>query len=106
MPKYMRIQGWEIAFKTGKPAGLFALCWRRIRDGIFSAEDEAAFRAEVTPITWFKIDCPEEMKNRTAVITGLLDKYIVGKNQRKETFLSNFLYNKVFFKKWCYTYKT
>ena len=85
---------------------------------IFSAEDETAFRAEdkwfrenlpippfyeddfrgeVTPITWFKIDCPEEMKNHTAVITGLLDKYIVGKNQRKETFLSNFLYNKVFF---------
>lgn len=98
MPKYMRIQGREIAFKTGKPAGLFALCWRRIRDGIFSAEDEAAFRAEdewfranlpippfyeddfkgeVTPITWFKIDCPEEMRKHTAVITGLLDKYNV-----------------------------
>jgi len=97
MPKYMRIQGREIAFKTGKPAGLFALCWRRIRDGIYSAEDEAAFRAEdkwfranlpvppfydddfqgKTPITWFKTDCPEEMKKHTDNIVSLLDKYKV-----------------------------
>ena len=55
MPKYMRIQGREIAFKTGNPAGLFALCWRRIRDGIFSAEDEAAFRAEDK---WFRENLP------------------------------------------------
>lgn len=98
MQKYMRIQGREIAFKTQKPAGLFALCWRRIRDGIFSKDDEAAFRAEdewfranlpippfyeddfkgdIIPITWFKTDCPPEMKKHTDVIVSLLDKYNV-----------------------------
>ena len=88
MQKYMRIQGREISFKTKKPAGLFALCWRRIRDGIFSAEDEAEFReldkwfrkelpippfydenekkyldaGKPLPVTWFKTDCPPKMK--------------------------------------------
>lgn len=96
MQKYMRVQGREISFKTQKPAGLFALCWRRIRDGIFSAQDEEKFRAldkwfranlpvppfydenfkgEVLPITWFKTDCPGEMKAKTQEIIDLLDKY-------------------------------
>ena len=101
MQKYMRIQGREISFKTKKPAGLFALCWRRIRDGIFSAEDEAEFReldkwfrkelpippfydenekkyldaGKPLPVTWFKTDCPPKMKEKTEAIIALLDKY-------------------------------
>lgn len=103
MQKYMRIQGREIAFKTKKPAGLFALCWRRIRDGIFSAEDEALFRemdawfranlpippfydeneqkyldkGEALPVTWFKTDCPAKFKQKIDFIVSLLDKYQV-----------------------------
>ena len=101
MQKFMRVQGREISFKTKKPAGLFALCWRRIRDGIFSAEDEAEFRAldvwfranlpippfydenehkfldagKPLPVTWFKTDCPPKMKEKTEEIISLLDKY-------------------------------
>ncbi|MBP5794046.1 MAG: hypothetical protein J6W46_10475, partial [Spirochaetaceae bacterium] len=98
MQKYMRIQGRELSFKTKKPAGLFALCWRRIRDGIFSTEDEALFRemdtwfranlpippfydeneqkylgkGEALPVTWFKTDLPAEFKQKTDVIVSLL----------------------------------
>lgn len=92
----MRIQGREISFKTGKPAGLFALCWRRIRDGVFAPEDEQKFRKEdewfranlpippfydknfsenKIPVTYFKNNCPEEMQNRVNSIVSLLDKY-------------------------------
>ena len=39
LPKYVRIQGREIAWKTKKPVGVFILNWRRIRDNIYSPED-------------------------------------------------------------------
>ena len=39
LPKYVRIQGREIAWKTKKPVGIFILNWRRIRDNIYSPED-------------------------------------------------------------------
>ena len=39
LPKYVRIQGREIAWKTKKPVGIFVLNWRRIRDNIYSPED-------------------------------------------------------------------
>ena len=97
----MRIQGRELPLKQEKTSWTFCTLLAPYSWRDFSAEDEAAFRAEdkwfrenlpippfyeddfrgeVTPITWFKIDCPEEMKNHIAVITGLLDKYIVGLN--------------------------
>lgn len=39
MKKYMRIQGRETAWRTGKPVGVFVLNWRKIRDGIYSKDD-------------------------------------------------------------------
>lgn len=96
MPKYMRIQGREIAFKTQKPCGLFALSHRKIRDGIYSDQDKQVFTNEDTwfqanlpippfynenykeniiPITYFKTECSKEMKNHIKVIVSLFDKY-------------------------------
>ena len=56
LPKYMRIQGREIAYRTQKPVGIFVLNWRRIRDGVYSAED-----AEIYEKThkWFLENLPQ-----------------------------------------------
>ena len=43
LPKYVRIQGRETAWITKKPIGIFALCWRRVKDNTFSEEDKADF---------------------------------------------------------------
>ena len=42
-PKYMRIQGREIAYRTQKPVGIFVLNWRRVRDGVYREEDKALY---------------------------------------------------------------
>ena len=54
--KHMRIQGRELAYRTGKPVGLFSLNWRRIRDGVYSKEDSELF--DLTE-KWFKENLPE-----------------------------------------------
>lgn len=98
LPKYMRIQGRELAYRTGKPVGVFVLNWRRIRDGIYSKEDsdlydethkwflehlpEPPFYGDnnANPqgaVTWFKTEAYEEMSAKAEVLTGLLDKYNV-----------------------------
>ena len=38
-PKYVRIQGREISYRTQKPVGIFILNWRRIRDNVYSSDD-------------------------------------------------------------------
>ncbi len=98
MKKYMRIQGRELAYRTGKPVGVFILNWRRVRDGIYSAEDSYIY--EMTE-NWFKQHLPEppfyggnndnpqgavtyfkterfnEMREKAEVLMSLLDKYKV-----------------------------
>lgn len=98
MKKYMRIQGRELAYRTGKPVGVFVLNWRRIRDGIYSAEDTELY--EITE-KWFKENLPEppfygdnndnpqgaityfktaaygDMSEKADILMSLLDKYNV-----------------------------
>lgn len=68
--KYVRIQGREISYRTGKPKGIFAMCWRMLYDGVFSTEDAQKFK---TVEIWFKENLPEpnlyENDNPLGVIT-------------------------------------
>lgn len=96
--KYMRIQGRETAYRTGKPVGVFILNWRRIRDGIYSKEDaelydrthkwflenlpEPPFYGDNNDnpqgaITYFKTAGYESMREKAEILMGLLDKYKV-----------------------------
>ena len=53
--EYLRIQGREIAWLTKKPVGIFALGWRKVRDGTFSEEDAEIFRLSEQ---WFVDNLP------------------------------------------------
>lgn len=96
LPKYMRIQGREIAYRTQKPVGIFILNWRRIRDGVYSAEDAEIYEKthkwflENLPeppfygndnenpqgaVTWFKTESNGEMLERIQPLIDLLEKY-------------------------------
>ncbi len=98
MKKYMRIQGRELAYRTGKPVGVFILNWRRVRDGVYSEEDselfeqtENWFKAHLPEppfygenndnpqgaITYFKTEKYDEMREKADVLMSLLDKYSV-----------------------------
>ena len=92
--KYCRIQGRDIAYRTGKPTGVFAAGWKLIRAGVFSKADENTFQAIESwfvdnlpeppfytddepgkPITFFKTDAAREMLARLLPIIALFDKY-------------------------------
>ena len=96
MPKYMRIQGREIAWRTKKPVGVVILNWRRIRDNVYSPEDvklyddthgwfldhlpEPPFYGDNNDnpqgaITWFKNENSTEMLEHIQPLIDLLDKY-------------------------------
>lgn len=95
--KYMRIQGQgEYSYGTGKLTGVFSLCHRRVNDGTFSPEDaklfadtdqwfkdnlvQPPFYADGNPrkaVTWFKTAAFPAMREKTQILTGLLDKYSV-----------------------------
>ncbi len=98
MKKYMRIQGRELAYKTGKPVGLFILNWRRVRDGVYSPEDAKLYDnthkwfLENLPeppfygkdndnpqgaVTYFKTSQFEKMREKAEILMSLLDKYSV-----------------------------
>ena len=98
LPKYMRIQGREIAFKTKKPVGIFVLTWRRVRDNIYSEEDkniyyqidkwfkkylpEPPFYGDNNnnpqgAVTWFKTENSKVMLEHIQPLIDLLDKYNV-----------------------------
>lgn len=98
MKKYMRIQGRELSYKTGKPVGVFILNWRRVRDGVYSAEDCELYEKahewflENLPqppfygdnndnpqgaVTYFKTERFEEMREQAEILMLLLDKYKV-----------------------------
>ena len=96
MKKYMRIQGRELAYRTGKPVGVFILNWRRVRDGVYSEEDcrlyeetekwfkdnlpEPPFYGENNEnpqgaVTYFKTSAFEAMRGKAEILMSLLDKY-------------------------------
>lgn len=98
LPKYMRIQGREIAYKTKKPVGIFVLTWRRVRDNIYSEEDKNTYYQidkwfkENLPeppfygdnndnpqgaVTWFKTENSSIMIEHIQPLIDLLDKYNV-----------------------------
>lgn len=98
MKKYMRIQGRETAYRTGKPVGVFVLNWRKIRDGVYSYEDVKLYNEthkwflENLPeppfygkdnenpmgaITYFKTEKYANMKEKAEILMNLLDKYNV-----------------------------
>ena len=98
MKKYMRIQGRELAYRTGKPVGVFILNWRRVRDGVYSQADiklyeetEEWFKQHLPEppfygkdnenpqgaITYFKTEKYDEMRDKADVLMSLLDKYKV-----------------------------
>lgn len=117
LPKYMRIQGRETAYRTGKPVGVFVLNWRRIRDGVYSKEDSELYDKthkwflEHLPeppfygdnndnpqgaVTWFKTEAYEEMSEKAEVLTSLLDKY----NIPYDIVLSDYVGKIVYEDKW------
>lgn len=49
--KYVRIQGRETAYRTGKPVGIFAAVWRLEQAGILT-DDEKAIYHEIDNV-WF-----------------------------------------------------
>ena len=96
LPKYVCIQGCEIAWRTKKPVGFFILNWRRIRDNIYSPEDAKLYAEthqwflENLPlplfygdnnenpqgaITYFKTESCGEMMEHIHPLIDLLDKY-------------------------------
>lgn len=96
--KYIRIQGREIAYRTGKPVGIFILNWRKIRDGFYTKADaelydsthkwfldnllEPPFYGDNNDnpqgaITYFKTASFEPMREKAEILMGLLDKYKV-----------------------------
>ena len=95
-PKYLRIQGREIAYRTQKPVGIFVLNWRRVRDNVYSEEDKALYWetrqwfVENLPeppfygedndnpdgaVTWFKTERCDEMLEHIQPLLDLLDRY-------------------------------
>jgi hypothetical protein len=92
--KYLRIQGRDVAYRTGKPVGVFAAGWRLIRSGTLDADDERQFR-EIEkwfvdnlpeppfyeddnpgkPITYFKTETTALMMDKIKPILALFDKH-------------------------------
>lgn len=99
LPKYMRIQGRETAFKTKKPVDIFVLTWRRVRDNIYSEEDKNIYyqidkwfeenlpeppfygddndNNSIVAVTWFKTENSGVMLEHIQPLIDLLDKYNV-----------------------------
>lgn len=96
LPKYVRIQGRECAYLTGKPRGIFALVHHDLlQTGKLSAEEAALFdyidhdwfQRELPnppfydddkpgkPITWFKTATTAFMLDKLQALVDLLDKY-------------------------------
>ncbi|MDR0917489.1 MAG: hypothetical protein LBN02_09935 [Oscillospiraceae bacterium] len=93
-PKFVRIQGRELAYRTGKPVGVFALAWRLIRDGVFDEREteifndierwfnenlpDPPFYADENPgkpITYFKTATTAHMLDELAPILELFDQH-------------------------------
>lgn len=91
--KYVRIQGRELSYVTKQPKGIFAMCWRKIYDGVMEEADAELFKSinawfeETLPIpevcqggnqpviTYFKVENTAHMLEKLEPVMGLLDKY-------------------------------
>lgn len=92
--KYVRIQGRDLAYKTGKCVGVFSSGWRLIRSNIMNESEEKLFRSiddwfkqhlpeppfyqDDNPdraITFFKTDTTEFMIEKLYPIMKIFDKY-------------------------------
>jgi hypothetical protein len=95
--KYVRIQSREMAYLTGKPAGIFTAVYRLQRMGKLTPEEEEIYH-EIDqvwfqkhlpnppfydddkpgkPITWFKTATTGHMLDKLAPLMAMLDKYSV-----------------------------
>ena len=93
--KYVRIQGRETAYMTGKPVGIFAAVSRLERAGVLTAEERAVYH-EIDkvwfeknlpnppfydddkpgkPITWFKTGAAGFMIEKLRPLMDILEKY-------------------------------
>ncbi|MCL2421165.1 MAG: GNAT family N-acetyltransferase [Defluviitaleaceae bacterium] len=93
--KYVRIQGRENAYRTGKPVGIFSAVWRLQRAGLLTDEEKAVFH-EIDqvwfqenlpnppfyddnepgkPITWFKTATAMHMVAKLAPLMDMMEKY-------------------------------
>ena len=93
--KYVRIQGRDIAFRTGKPVGIFAAVSRLERAGVLSEQekevyhetDDVWFEENLPnppfydddlpgkPITWFKTSTSGFMIEKLHPLMDMLEKY-------------------------------
>jgi len=93
--KYVRIQSREIAYRTGKPCGIFSAVYRLERAGKLTDEEKATFY-EIDqvwfqenlpnppfydnddpgkPITWFKVATTAHMLEKLEPLIAMLEKY-------------------------------
>ena len=95
--KYVRIQGRDIAYRTGKPAGIFTAIHRLKRDGkLTEAEKSTYYEIDQVwfpenlpnppfydddnpgkPITWFKTATTAHMLEKLKPLVAMMDKYSV-----------------------------
>jgi hypothetical protein len=93
--KYVRIQSREIAYRTGKPVGIFVAVDRLRRKGLLTTEEQAIYHEidEVwfqeqlpnppfydndepgKPITWFKTATAGKMIAKLQPFVDILEKY-------------------------------
>ena len=110
--KYVRIQGRETAYRTGKPVGIFAAVYRLQRDGKLSDEekeiyheiDQVWFQKNLPnppfydddkpgkPITWFKTDTTEHMLEKLQPLMDMMDKYNVAYDVVYTNFVGKVVY--------------
>jgi hypothetical protein len=93
--KFVRIQGRDIAYRTGKPVGIFAAVHRLQRDGLLSEDEKAVYYGidqvwfqenlpnppfydddkPGKPITWFKTATTAHMLEKLQPLMDMMDKY-------------------------------
>jgi hypothetical protein len=92
--KYVRIQGRELSYVTGRPKGIFAMNWRMIYDGVYNDEEARLFKSiddwfnenliepeqckngnPMKVITYFKTETAGHMLDKLLPVCALLDKY-------------------------------
>jgi hypothetical protein len=94
--KYVRIQGRDTAYRTGKPVGIFAAVYRLQRDDKLSKEEKAVYYYDIDqvwfqenlpnppfydddkpgkPITWFKTETTEHMLEKLQPLMDMMDIY-------------------------------